>query len=64
MQTCDDFCYLSHNCPSKETTSLAMASHPQFCSHVSMHLNNKNFLAKFVRKMCLWVQTQKKPLIF
>jgi hypothetical protein len=26
----DDSCYLSHNCPSKETISLAMALHLQF----------------------------------
>jgi hypothetical protein len=45
MQVVDDFCYLSHNCPSEETTSLAMASHPQFYLQASMHSNNGNFLA-------------------
>jgi hypothetical protein len=38
MQVVDD-------CPSKETTSLAMASQPQFYLQASMHSNNENFLA-------------------
>jgi len=54
----DDFCYLSHNCPSKETTSLAMASHLQFCSQALMHSNNGNFLVRFVGRMRFGVQTQ------
>ncbi len=29
--TCDDSCYLSHNYPYEEATSLAMASHLQLC---------------------------------
>jgi hypothetical protein len=41
----DDYCYLSHNCPFEETISLAMVSHLQFCSQVTKHLNNGNFLA-------------------
>jgi hypothetical protein len=58
----DDYCYLSHNCPSKETISLVMASHPQSCPQASMHSNNENFLVKFVGKMCFRVQSQTKPL--
>ncbi len=58
----DDFCYFSHNCPSKKATSLAMGSHLQFCPHASMHSNNRNFLVGFVGRMRFGVQTQKKPV--
>ncbi len=54
----DDSCHLSHNCPSKEAVSLAMVSHSQFYPQASMHSNNENFLAKFVRRICFGVQTQ------
>jgi hypothetical protein len=37
--------------PLEKTTSLAMASHLQFCSHASMHSNNGNFLIKVVGNM-------------
>jgi len=56
----DDYCYLSHNCPSEEAISLAMDSHLQFCLHVSMHSNNINFFAGLVGKMCFAIQTQTK----
>jgi hypothetical protein len=58
----DGSCYLSHNCPFEEATSLAMTSHPQFYPQVSMHSNNQNFLAKFVGRMHFGVQTQTKPV--
>ncbi len=45
MLAVDDSCYLSHNHPFEEATSLAMASHPQFYLQLSMHSNNENFLA-------------------
>ncbi len=51
MPVGDNSCYLSHNCPSIEITSLAMASHPRFCLQSSMHLNNENSLVKFVGRM-------------
>jgi hypothetical protein len=57
-----DSCYLSHNCPFAEVTSLAMASHPQFCLQASMLSNNKSFHVKFVRRMHFGVQTRTKPL--
>ncbi len=57
--TGDDSCYVSHNCPSKEATSLVMVSHPQFCLHVLIHLNNKNFPTKFVKRMCLGFKLQQ-----
>jgi hypothetical protein len=57
MAISDDFCYLSHNCPSEEATFLAMASHLQFCPQASMHSNNENFLARFIGRMCFGVQT-------
>jgi hypothetical protein len=60
MPTSDDFCYLSHNYPYEEVASLAMAPHLQFCPQASMHSNNKNFLAKFVKRMCFGVQPQTK----
>jgi hypothetical protein len=62
MPVGDNSCYLSHNCPFEEAVSLAMASHPQFYLHASMHSNNGNFLAKFVRRMCFSFQTQTKPV--
>jgi hypothetical protein len=62
MPTSDNFCYFSHNCPLKETTSLAMVSHLQFNPYASMHANNKNFLAKFIGRMHFGVQTQTKPM--
>jgi hypothetical protein len=62
MPTCDNSYYPSHNCPSKEIISLAMASHLQFCQHASMHSNNKNFLARFVGRACFGVQIQTKPM--
>jgi hypothetical protein len=60
--TCDDSCYLSHNCPFEEAASLAMASHLQFCLHASMHSNNINIFARLVGKMCFAVQTQIEPM--
>jgi len=62
MQAIDNFCYLSHNCPSTETTSLAVASHPQFYLQASMHSNNANFLAYFFGRMHFGFQTQIKPM--
>jgi hypothetical protein len=62
MLSSDDCCYLSYNCPFEKATSLAMASHPQFCSQASMMSNNENFHVKFVRRMHFGVQTQTKPL--
>jgi hypothetical protein len=56
MLTGDDSCYLSHNCPYEEATSLAMASYLQFFPHASMHSNNKNFLTRFVGRMRFRVQ--------
>jgi len=56
----DYYCYLSHNCPSKEAISLAMASHLQFCLHVSVHSNNINLFIGLVGKMCFAIQTQTK----
>jgi len=63
MPTSDDSCYLSHNIPSKEVASLAMASHLQFHPQAPMYSNNENFLVGFVGRMCFGVQTQTKPLI-
>ncbi len=60
MPVGDNSCYLSHNCPFEETTSLAMASHLQFFPQASKHLNNGNFLAGFVGRMHFGVQTQTK----
>jgi hypothetical protein len=62
MFAVDNSCYFSHDCPFEKTTSLAMASHPQFYPQASMHSNNGNFLAKFVGKMRFRVQTQTKPM--
>ncbi len=40
----DDYCNLSHNCPSKEIASLVMSTHLQFCIQASMHSNTtRNF---------------------
>jgi hypothetical protein len=58
----DNSCYLSHNCPYEETTSLAMAPHLQFCLQASKYSNNKNFLVGFVGRMHFGVQTQTKPV--
>jgi hypothetical protein len=41
-----------------------MVSHLQFCSQVSKHSNNKNFLARFIGRMHFGVQIQTKPMTF
>jgi len=58
--TSDYSCYLSHNCPYEEVASLARASHLQFCLHVSMHSNNRNFLVRFVEKSVFWGSNSNK----
>ncbi len=56
----DDYCNLSHNCPSEEIASLVMSTHLQFCIQVSMHSNNGIFLIRFVGKMHFAIQIQIK----
>jgi len=57
----DDSCYLSDNCPFEKTISLSMVSHLQFCSQVTKHSNNGNFLAWMItwKTLCLPVTPYK-----
>jgi hypothetical protein len=59
----DDSCYLSHNCPSKEATSLKMASHPQFYPQASSIQTVGISLQNLFEECVLGVQTQAKPMI-
>jgi hypothetical protein len=56
----DDSCYLSHNCPFKEVTSLAMASHPQFCSQAFNAFKQRKLPCKICWKNAFWGSNSNK----